>query len=301
MENLKKAFETSSEGERKAALGESLEQFKNAVDSYVDLALLEICSSFCHLSFHEGAIELCLTRAKKIDPEDLASGYVENKASASDGEALKLYDARVRCYDLVFAVLNGLQRHITEGIPLANVDDPKVYYYQVFSNALSHKDRLFHYKVYEWLIKSGREKELFEFDTDYLIPYFETLVGGVRSKEFLWRYFRLRERFYDAALCLYALAVDPSDLKLPQRIQALSFAIVNAQCRDPKSLLKQEATELLPRLERQMSIAKAQYRLQQVLKERGPEEQDTARLLDERLLSQNELDQCAKSFKVASF
>lgn len=231
-----------------------------------------------------------MVSAQKIDPHEEALAFVENRTNFGDPRPGQLYQLRRRCYQLALAVLKTTRTLAGGHQIFPGIGDPRVYAAQVLSVALAQKDRLFHYTLYEWMIKEGRKAELLNVDnTTYLIPYFKTYVDEVESKDFLWQYYRRHGRYYEAALYLESLATQPSNINLEKRIEFLSLAIINARCRDPNRQELQESTQLLQSLEQKIGVARIQLRLKRILKSKGPEGEAAAQVLDGQLLDLNAL------------
>ncbi|KAI9496976.1 Non-repetitive/WGA-negative nucleoporin C-terminal-domain-containing protein [Zychaea mexicana] len=288
VENLQRAKKAEAEYERNAALTESLSLFKEASDYLTEEELAEICRDYDRLRFHVGSVELPLERAKKVDPQQQGLAYMEAKNPPNDAR-LQFYEARMRCYRLVFDALAAVKALGESAAASRSGGDPKVYVAQVFSTALSHQDKLFHYALYNWFLEKNMKSELLAVETPYLIPFFKDYVNEVDGMEFLWQYYRRREQYYDAALYLEALATRPNGLSLSKRLEHLALAVVNARCRDPKRQQEQESTQLLQSLEYRITVARIQVRLQQILQARGPEGEEGARSLEVQLLDISEL------------
>ncbi|KAI9246692.1 Non-repetitive/WGA-negative nucleoporin C-terminal-domain-containing protein [Phascolomyces articulosus] len=303
VENLQRAKKAEAEYERTSALSESLILFKEAADYLTEEKLVEICNDYAQQRFHVGCVELPLERAKKIDPQQQGLAYMEAKNPMGDAR-LHYYEGRMRCYQLVFNALAAVKTLAeskqllpqssmggTTGSEPSSMTDPQVYVAQVFSTALSHKDKLFHYALYRWFQEKNMLSELLAVDTPYLIPYFKEYVDEVDGMEFLWQYYRRREQYYEAALYLEALATRPTNgLPLTKRLEHLAMAVVNASCRDAKRQQLQESTQLLQNLEHRVAVARIQLRLQQTLASRGGSENEQgARSLDSQLFDISDL------------
>ncbi|KAI8144562.1 Non-repetitive/WGA-negative nucleoporin C-terminal-domain-containing protein [Fennellomyces sp. T-0311] len=284
VENLKRAQKAEAEYERTQALAESLSLFKDAAEYLTDEKLAEICNEYNRQRFHMGSVELPLERAKKIDPQQQGLAYMEAKAPPGDPRE-PLYEGRVRCYHLVFAALASVKQ-LSES---SGQSEPKVYAAQVFAAAVAHKDKLFHFALYQWFLEKNMKSELLSVDTPYLIPFFKEYVSEVEGMDFLWQYYRRREQYYEAAVYLDALACRQNGLTLSKRVELLALAMINAQCRDPKQSRLQQSTQLLQNLEHKMSVARIQVRLQQALQSLGPQGEEGAKNLEGQLLDITEL------------
>ena len=281
---MKRAQKAEAEYERTQALTESLGLFKEAADYLTDEKLTEICNEYNRQRYHIGSVELPLERAKKLDPQQQGLAYMEAKYPPGDPRQ-SLYQHRIDCYMIVFDSLAAVKQ-LSES---SGQSEAKMYAAQVFSAAVSHKDKLFHFALYRWFLDKNMKSDLLSVDTPYLIPYFKEYVNEVDGMDFLWQYYRRREQYYEAALYLEALACRPNEITLSKRVELLALAVVNARCRDPKQQRLQQSTQLLQNLEHKVSVARIQLRLQQALQSRGPEGQEGARRLEGELLDITEL------------
>lgn len=293
VENVRRAQTTESEYERAAALNESLELFKQAADYLTDEKLGEICAEYCRQGYHIGSVKLPLERAKRIDPEGQAQpAPIEGKPA--DDSRVQLYEARMRCYRHVFNALSKVKKildsggKVEEGQRLPMTKNPHAYASEVFAAALSYPDKLFHYSLYRWYMDNDMKNELLSVESEYLKPFFTEHLDEVTGMDFMWQYYRHREKYFEAALYLEALATRSNNgLPLVKRLKYLALAVVNARCRDPERLELQEALQLLQSLEERVAIGRIQYRIQQALLSRGLEED--ARRLDGELLNLSDL------------
>ncbi|KAI8368163.1 Non-repetitive/WGA-negative nucleoporin C-terminal-domain-containing protein [Radiomyces spectabilis] len=297
MENVRRAQKAETDFERTSALSESLTFFKEAAEYVTDEKLARVCMEYRHQGYHVGAVELALECANKFDPQQQGLAYAEGRQAPSDPR-LTFYNIRVACYDRVFDTLMEAKMLRDGTLQHPKVVNPSNYAAEVFAKALASQDKLFHYSLYAWLRHNGLKSELLAVDTAYLIPFFNDCVDPMEAKEFLWQYYRRRENYYEAALCLEKLAKDSSNLKLTKRVEYLALAVVNARCRDSKHQRRQEATELLQNLEEHVEVARIQVRLHQILPSCGPEGDRISQSLDDRLASITELFMIAKEFNV---
>lgn len=282
MENLTFALKADVDYERTIALEESLKYFQDAADSTTDDKLEEICDKYRYQGYYVGVVKLALEWAKRLDPQELGLAYVEsNKSlalpttttttaaeSTSDDSRMRCYLMRRRHYDQVLQSLDDV-RKLQQGIPVMvygrqiYVSNPDLMASDVLTTALSSDDRLFHYILYDkFLMVSKNDNdvlmELLSVDNKYIVPFVKEYVDEFTGLNFLWQYFRRREQYHEAALCLEALAMEPLGLSISQRMEYLGLAIVNAGSRDSNHLEVTETTQLLQRLKQQMELLKTQ-------------------------------------------
>ncbi|CAO3590008.1 unnamed protein product [Absidia cylindrospora] len=278
MESLTCALKADVDYERTIALEESLKYFQNASDSITDDILVEICDKYRYQCYYVGVVKLALERAKRLDPQELGLAYVESNRSlstttiqedpSSDDSRKRFYLMRRRCYDHILQSLNDV-RQLQQGVPVVVYgrqiydSNPDLMASTVLATALSSDDRLFHYTLYDQFLMASKNDndvlmELLSVDNKYIVPFVREYVDGYTGMNFLWQYYRRREQYYEAALCLEALAMEPLDLPTNKRMEYLGLAIVNAGSRDLKHLENVETTELLQRLKQQMEHLKTQ-------------------------------------------
>ncbi|KAF7731213.1 hypothetical protein EC973_000628 [Apophysomyces ossiformis] len=291
VENMRRAHHAEAEYERGRCLTESLKYFKEASDYLTEEQLDEISKEYGQQGFHVGTIELAIERAQRLDPQQQALSYLESNAPEND-QRLYFYETRIKCYQYVFRTLTEVKnmRDNPKQVPQnSKIHDPYSHAARAFSAALAHRDKLFHYALYDWFIRMDMKADLLAVDTEYLIPFFRDRVDAVIGLDFLWQYCRRREQYFEAALYLEELALRSKGLGLLKRVEYLSLAVVNARCRDPKRQLWQESTQLLQYLEERVEVARLQVRLHQTLQNYGPETAEVAKDLEERLMDLHEL------------
>lgn len=283
-ENLRRAQYADDQYERTTGLTKSLELFKQAAEYFTNEKLGEICTEYVKQGYHTGAVELPIERAQKLDPQQQSLHYLENGQTQGDPRKY-FFDLRVECYDHIFVAL--------ENAKACETRERQGYTNRVLGVALGHKDRFFHYVLYNWLQRQNWIGELLAVDTDYLLPYLKKHVSPIESMELQWQYHRRREEYFEAALKLEQLAlIEDSRIRLEDRITHLAQAVVNARCRDPRRVADQEASQLLQRLEKRVLLARKQYKLAQMLRSsRGEEGELAAQALEGGLLDEHALDE----------
>ncbi|OAD08407.1 hypothetical protein MUCCIDRAFT_158618 [Mucor lusitanicus CBS 277.49] len=235
IEYLRRAMHEESDVERANSLQSSLCNFKEAAAYISDAKLGSICLIYTQSSFHIGILDLALERAKQIDPQDKSVAVYESIVPSN--ETLdKLLRARLEAYQHIFTALNDLLMLQEKGVPADRVSIASQYLpgyvSKVFDRALASNDKLFHYQLYNWFLSHGLEKKLLDYETPYLIPYFEKYIPDrVKSLSFMYQFYNQKHQYAEAFNCLYRLANLPSQvLDLDARIQLLSQALVNARC-----------------------------------------------------------------------
>lgn len=249
-----------------------------------------ICEIYVKFSFHVGIIELSIARACKLDPLNQSEAAFENTQGNDDAKAAILR-ARMESYNFALDALSDVQLLKSNPLPphRTPIQDVAVYIRNVFDTAIRSTDPLFHYRLYGWFMKNGLQEELLSFETPYLVPYFKkNLVSEESSLEFLWRYYRNKEHYMEAAASLVKLVkLNSPSLNLKTRTQYLSFAYVNAQSEsDPQGI----EIEFSNRIKQMLDDSQLQLRVQEILRSsEGIEAQLAADRLDKELLDREGL------------
>ncbi|CAO0792466.1 unnamed protein product [Mucor circinelloides] len=235
IEYLRRAMHDESDMERVHSLRNSLYNFKDAAAYISDAKLESICRIYIQSSYHTGILELALERAKKIDPQDKGAAASESVTALNETTA-KLLAARIDTYKNIFKALEDVLMLEKSGVPSDRVPIASqylpAYVSKVFDTAMASDDKLFHYQLYNWFLSHGLESKLLEYETPYLIPYFEQYIPDrEKSLGFMYQFYNQKHQYREAFGCLYRLATLPSEaLDLDKRIELMSQALINAKC-----------------------------------------------------------------------
>ncbi|KAI8885654.1 hypothetical protein K501DRAFT_331815 [Backusella circina FSU 941] len=148
--------------------------------------------------------------------------------------------------------------------------------FQVFKHALDKSDEYgqqtlqtvlsnnteqdYHYKIYEWLIKTDQLLPLINLRTDFIVPYLETSLPEYQGLGILWQYHEHKGDFDLAKSCLERLATRVDNIPLDLRVEYMDYAIECAS-KDKAQENKQEQE----RLTRIRDTAQVQFNLHKVL------------------------------------
>lgn len=190
-------------------------------DAAPHLPLSSICQQFIATEFYEGVIELCVTCASKLDPNDAALHYNKNQDEIEDQEGFIAYTSRMNCYKEVKIMLEKIyQNAINSAVVqrennIQNECNDEEYVMSkiilpVVAIALQTNDMLLHYSVYEWLLSHqllGRllgisEPTLGSYLTQAVVKNPENLV----LTDLLWKYYERNLQHAAAAKILDNLA-----------------------------------------------------------------------------------------------
>lgn len=306
MEYLKRSMCAETEYERMLSIKESLKYFNNAASNIPTDKMRAICQVYVQYSFHIGVVQLALSRAQMLDPQNLAFVAFESPQSCNDIQNT-LLKARMEAYDFALEALSDAHRLKSQPLPAGRsaIGDPNVYSRMVTDAALQSRDEIFHFRLYRWFMENNLRDELLMIDTPYLVTYFQKYVNDENSSlDFLWKYYRNRHRYYQAAMYLRQLAFSNSpSLQLSQRIEYLALANVNIQAvATDTTISPREAALFCQELNRNINNSNLQQRIQNILRStEGVEAQVAADALDRVLFNEHELrEQYGLRFHVLS-
>lgn len=225
--------------------------------------LREITSIMLSLDCYAKTIEFLLNIANAIDKGNLAAQYVDNGSLIND-ERKKFYDRRIQIYDLVFEVLVKVdQLSVSPNLsyPTASVcseTDIAAMRTETYRVILNYNDKLFHYHMYDWLVRENNEDKILQLDTRFILPYLqEKSQSSLQISNIMWIYLSKKSRYYQAAQVLYSLAISNFEIKLSERIECLSRA--NGFCNSACQLSeKQKMIQLASDIQEVLDIATVQ-------------------------------------------
>lgn len=213
---------------------------RNHLDSAVDLyercaesmeinELKRIVDVMVKLNYQPRTVEFLLRVADGIDKENQAQGYAAEGCRINDPRK-KFYEKRISVYNLIFDILKTVDENtsveqsgsvgkITISSPAMSLKE------RVYSMILNSNNRFFHYCFYDWLVQNGREDDLLQLDSQFVLSYLkEKAEKSLEASNLLWIYLSKKEHFFEAATVLYALANSDFDLTLNDRIECLARA-----------------------------------------------------------------------------
>lgn len=231
IEHLRKAKEIGLRDYEtlKYHLNNAIKLFERIVDDLSFEKLKEAVSIMWELNYFPKIIGFLLNIANSVDKAKLAYQYVADGSLEHDGRKV-YYDKRLLIYDLVFETLVMVDNMAAKGpstiagnIPVAN--EISTLREESYSVALNYNDKLFHYKLYDWLASQKCEEKLLELDTEFILPYLqEQSKSSLEISNLLWVYLSRRSKYFEAAEILFSLASSDFKLTLGERIEYLSRA-----------------------------------------------------------------------------
>ncbi|QID84645.1 hypothetical protein GRS66_007160 [Saccharomyces pastorianus] len=213
---------------------------RNHLDSAVDLyercsesmeinELKRIVDVMVKLNYQPSTAEFLLRVADRIDKENQAQRYATEGCRINDPRK-KFYDKRISVYNLIFDILKTVDENTfiehSSSVGKITVSSPAMSLKErVYSTILNSNNGFFHYCFYDWLVQNGRENDLLQLDSQFILSYLkEKAEKSLETSNLLWIYLSKKKHFFEAATVLYALANSDFDLKLSDRIECLARA-----------------------------------------------------------------------------
>ncbi|KAI6646340.1 Nuclear pore complex protein [Oopsacas minuta] len=216
--------DTNSKTQKDALLEESLQLFMQ-VSHLVSLSA--VCDKYYEMHFNDGIVDLCLSAAHRLDPDNRAKSYVDNGKIRTDAKGLSALEKRDSCYQ---TIVDYLERSHKPG----RGDTDTLAHESILTRALSAPEELLHHAMYSHLIESHQEDRLVQINTAYLEVYLRASADSAPSGDIsylglLWRYYKNADNFMAAAKVLHCMSTSSNkELQLSNRIELLSRAVMCA-------------------------------------------------------------------------
>ncbi|KAG6818004.1 hypothetical protein H0H87_009159 [Tephrocybe sp. NHM501043] len=271
-ENVRKAVESRNPVERQNWLGESLRLFAIGARIMEFEKLREISGDYQQLDYARGAIELPLTCARALDPDNIGLEAWHAALPAGDPRT-PFAQKRLRCYDLVLDSLTVFENKCAKTKPSAEEDalylqsDPEVVRSHAYELAFASEDEVFHSTLYDWLIDRGLADDLLEMRPTFLEAHLKREPITVQKFQLLWQFYVKNGQSLRAAEVLAALAESTEfDLELSARLEYLTLAVGNAKSHPISATGRHEtAIAFLTDLEEKLDVAQVQLEIFNVL------------------------------------
>ncbi|GLB36074.1 putative non-repetitive/WGA-negative nucleoporin C-terminal [Lyophyllum shimeji] len=299
-ENVRKAVESRNPAERQNWLAESLRLFIKGARILEFDKLREICGDYQQLNYAKGAVELPLTCAQVLDPEN--RGLEAWHAGMPQGDPrTELAEKRLRCYELVLDSLAVFEEKCntakapTNGHLPASADAEAVRSH-AYELAFGSDDEFFHSTLYDWLIGRGLADDLLEMRPAFLEAHLRREPITVQKFQLLWQFYVKNGQPLRAAEVLGALAESTQfDLELGMRLEYLTLAVANAKSHPISANGRHEtAIAFLTDLEEKLDVAQVQLEVYNVLAPHindAPEVGERIKLLSKQLLTMTDIFQ----------
>ncbi|EGO04780.1 hypothetical protein SERLA73DRAFT_164639 [Serpula lacrymans var. lacrymans S7.3] len=291
-ETIRKAGEASSPAEQQTWLGDSLRLFTKGARVLPFENIRDICGNYQRLNYAQGAIELPLSCAHALDPDNIGFEYWDAGCPPND-RRFEYYQRRLQCYTLVLDFLAAFEGAGKIKSESSMVDGHEAVRHHAYELAFASKDEAFHSTMYDWLDKRGLADELLEMRPPYLAAHLKREPITMQKYQLLWKFYVKDGQPLRAAEVLTILAEsNNSDLSLGRRLEYLTLAVGNAKSHPISYEGRHEnAVAFLTDLEDKLDVAKVQFELYNVLLPRTNDEGvgDKVKCLSERLLNISEL------------
>ncbi|KAF8230634.1 nucleoporin [Tricholoma matsutake] len=298
-ENIRKAVETRNLAERQQWLSESLRLFIKGARILEFDKLREICGDYQQLNYAKGAVDLPLTCAQALDPDNMGLENWRAGLPANDSP-MDFTERRLRCYDLVLDSLLVFEEKCTNAKATASdtsvMDDPETVRGHAYELAFSSEDEMFHSTMYDWLISRKLADDLLEMRPAFLEAHLKREPVTVQKFQLLWQFYVKNGQPLRAAEVLGALAEsDQFDLGLEVRLEYLTLAVANAKSHPISATGRHEtAIAFLTDLEEKLDVAQVQLEIYNTLLphiDDAVEVGDRIKLLSKSLFTMTELYQ----------
>lgn len=285
MEQLEAARKQGPGAARRRLVQSAVEMFKQSIGKVV---LASTCQQLAEsVEDYEPIVELCLLRAAKDDPKQLALLAYKHGRSGSDAEMLGAEKKREDCYRVITDVLDKLEDEATSEVPR----DTAVNRDLMINAVLNSDDQLAHAAVFRWLLTKNKTNVILQSKSPFIEFFLVQEINAGRGQKYfdlLWRFYEKSGNYDKAARLLSKLAENDNwKMGLTQRCAYLSHAILCAQsCKD--STVTTNIDELRDRLD----VANVQMRIKDALgcsASASARNQEFVRKLDGPILSLQEL------------
>lgn len=296
-EQVKRASEAGSQSETgRVLLNESQRLFQKVAASLSMEHLQWAATQYVQMSFYAGAIQLCLVVAGQKDRAKRALGWLKDGMPDNDPRR-ESFDARKRCYDLVFATIQALDEQTATAPQTMDGQSTvaakrKAEAYDVVNTS---EDAVFQTCLYDWYVSNGQADRLLEVDTQYVVDYLKRRSQEDRAHaDLLWRYYAHHNDYLQAASVQLDLARGFFGLSLEERIEYLSRARTNASTRQTALMdSRQSKQQLLREISDLLDVANIQDDILQRMKAderlQGERRQEVLRSLNGSILPVDEL------------
>uniref|UniRef100_A0A1I7TPY0 Nucleoporin_N domain-containing protein n=1 Tax=Caenorhabditis tropicalis TaxID=1561998 RepID=A0A1I7TPY0_9PELO len=280
MEQLEAAKKLGAGSARRKLVQAAVDMFKQSIGKVV---LSSTCQQLADsVEDYEAIVELCLLRAAKDDPKQLALLAYKHGRNGSDTEMLSAEKKRADCYRVITDELEQLEEKAISEMPM----DSAVNRDLMINAVLNSEDQLAHAAVFRWLLTKNKTNVILQSKSPYIEFFLVQEINAGRGQKYfdlLWRFYEKSGNYDKAARLLSKLAENDNwKMGLTQRCAYLSHAILCAQsCKD--STVTANIDELRDRLD----VANIQMRIKDALSSRN--NQDIVRKLDGPILSLQEL------------
>ncbi|KAF8898825.1 nucleoporin [Infundibulicybe gibba] len=298
-ENVRKAVETRNPIERQNWLAESLRLFIKGARILEFDHLREVCGDYQQLGYAKGAIDLPLTCAQILDPDNSGLDYWHMGSPPDDPRGVQAQQ-RIHCYELILDSLMAFEttslKAKNSSVGVLTSDEPESVRIHAYELALLSEDEMFHSTLYDWLIGRNLADDLLQMRPPFLEAHLKREPANAHKYQLLWQFYVKNGQPLRAAEVLGALAEsDKFDLQLDARLEYLTLAVANAKSHPISAGGRHEtAIAFLTDLEEKLEVAQVQLEIYNILSPHindAEEVRDRIQLLCTKLFTMSELFQ----------
>ncbi|EYC31518.1 hypothetical protein Y032_0004g2199 [Ancylostoma ceylanicum] len=279
MEQLKLASLSNSGAARQNLVEKACDLFRQSIGK---VSLPVVCRSLADLGAFEQLANLCLLKAKRDDPKQLAVLAYHHGRAGEDREIQAAEKRRAESYKCLTDTLDDLEAASSRSSPTSA--ESAVNCDLVISCITSSDDELAHAALFRWMLERNKANLILQSKSPYVEQFLthEISTGrGQRYLDLLWRFYEKAGHYDKAAMLLSRLADNENEeISLSQRFAYLSHAIICAQAgNDPKT------KAMIQELRDKVEVAHIQLAIKECMDIRTPKQQELVKLLDGPILS----------------
>lgn len=234
LEALERARLCRSPVERSENVIEALMALKKASKVLPVSNLHSVIGQLDILGFPDCSIMLGLHFIENMDPENVGLKVEQNPNFNYTSEEHEICHQRELIYERLMESISctGFDMEKTSALSAANPSlDIKALREKCLGLASLCVDELFHYRLYDWLVKSRYSQSLLEMPpSEFLLKYLRNtfISREALHRDLLWKWLARSGRFAEAASVLATIAESREySLTLSERIEYLSLAITH--------------------------------------------------------------------------
>ncbi|GMR48011.1 hypothetical protein PMAYCL1PPCAC_18206, partial [Pristionchus mayeri] len=249
LELLERVLAMPSTASSQRIIDEAVRLLKESVSK---LPLPQVAEKLVKLRSFEAVVDLCLLRAAKDDPKQLAINVYRNGAKM-DGESMEVVNKRAASYGVMTMMLDDLRNPSSSATP----NQRDVESDEIMNAVLRSEDELAHVGLLRWLMMRGEKEKILKSKSPFLEQWLSIEIakgGGVKYLDVMWRYYEKNGLKGKAAKLLNRLTdSELTEISLSDRLSYLSHAIICAQCTSDA-----ESRTLIQELRDKLEVAQIQ-------------------------------------------
>ncbi|XGW31805.1 hypothetical protein V3C99_010182 [Haemonchus contortus] len=283
MEQLKLASVANSGAARRSLVDKACELFRQSIGK---VSLPVVCRSLAELNAFEHLADLCLLKAKRDDPKQLALIAYRHGRSGEDREMQAAEKRRAESYKCITDTLDDLEVTASKSSPTSA--ESAVNSDLIISCVVSSDDELAHAALFRWMLDRNKANMILQSKSPYVEQFLTHEISsgrGQRYLDLLWRFYEKTGHYDKAAILLSRLADNENDeISLSQRFAYLSHAIICAQ-----AATDAKTKSMIQDLRDKVEVAHIQMAIKDCVDLQTPSQQNLVKLLDGPILPLHDL------------